>query len=154
MDELSLARAVHVLAVVAWIGGVYLVTMVILPAVRNMANPAEMSARFKEIEGRFGGHARVATILAGASGFYMLYLLDGWDRYQSLEFWWVHAMTLIWLLFTLALFVLEPFLLRRRLERRALEAPDQTFARIAHFHYILLAASLITIFGAVIGTHG
>jgi uncharacterized membrane protein len=154
VDELSLARAVHVLAVVVWIGGVYLVTMVILPAVRNMANPAEMSARFKEIECRFGGHARVATFLAGASGFYMLYLLDGWDRYESMEFWWIHAMTLIWLQFTLALFILEPFLLRRRLERRAQEAPDQTFARIARFHYILLAASLITIFGAVVGTHG
>ena len=154
MDEPSLARAVRVLAVVAWIGGVYLVTMVILPAVRGMANPAEMSERFKEIEGRFGRHAKFATLLAGASGFYMLHLLDGWGRYASLEFWWVHAMTLIWLLFTLALFVLEPFFLRSRLKRRALEAPDQTFARIARFHYILLAASLITIFGAVIGAHG
>ncbi|HIJ46077.1 MAG TPA: hypothetical protein HPP50_07985, partial [Rhodospirillaceae bacterium] len=57
VDELSLARALHVLAVVVWIGGVYLVTMVILPAVRGMANPAEMSERFKEIEGRFGRHA-------------------------------------------------------------------------------------------------
>jgi hypothetical protein len=84
----------------------------------------------------------------------MLHLLDGWGRYASLEFWWVHAMTLIWLLFTLALFVLEPFVLRSRLKPRASEAPDQTLARIARFHYILLAASLLTIFGAVIGAHG
>ena len=37
MDELTLARAIHVIAVVAWIGGVYLVTMVILPAGREGA---------------------------------------------------------------------------------------------------------------------
>ncbi len=154
MDELAVARAVHVLAVVAWIGGVYLVTLVVLPAVRGLASPGEMIARFEDIESRFAGHAKVTTLLAGASGFYMLHLLDGWGRYAALEFWWVHAMTLIWLLFTLVLFVLEPWFLHAWFKRRAAQAPEQTFARVARLHQILLAASLITVAGAVIGVHG
>jgi len=35
MDGVVLARALHVLAVVIWIGGVAMVTTVILPAVRR-----------------------------------------------------------------------------------------------------------------------
>ena len=35
MDDVTLARAIHVLAVVLWIGGVALVTTVLLPAVRR-----------------------------------------------------------------------------------------------------------------------
>ncbi len=154
MDELTLARAVHILAVTGWIGGVYLVTLVVLPAVRGIGEPADRAARFEEIEGRFGPQAKILTLLAGASGFYMLHLLDGWGRYLSLDFWWVHAMTLIWVLFTLVLFVFEPWFLHAWFRRCAARAPDKTFAWVARFHLILLTASAITIAGAVIGAHG
>ena len=36
MDQLAIARALHVLAVVLWIGGVGFVTTVLLPAVRRL----------------------------------------------------------------------------------------------------------------------
>ncbi len=151
MDELTMARALHVLAVVGWIGGVYLVTLVVLPAIRGEAGQVE---RFEEIESHFGLHAKILTLLAGASGFYMLYLLDAWGRYASLEFWWVHAMTLIWALFSLVLFVLEPWFLHAWFKQCTERDPDETFAWVTRFHQILLAASLITIAGAVIGVHG
>ena len=35
MDDLALARALHVLAVVIWIGGVSMATTVAIPAVRR-----------------------------------------------------------------------------------------------------------------------
>lgn len=35
MDDVAIARALHVLGVVIWIGGVAMVTMVLLPAVRR-----------------------------------------------------------------------------------------------------------------------
>jgi uncharacterized membrane protein len=35
MNDVTLARAIHVLAIVLWIGGVGLVTTVLLPAVRR-----------------------------------------------------------------------------------------------------------------------
>jgi hypothetical protein len=41
MDQLAIARALHVVAVVLWIGGVGFVTTVLLPAVRRLKTPAE-----------------------------------------------------------------------------------------------------------------
>ena len=49
MDDLVLARAVHVLAIVHWIGGVSLVTLVILPAVQHLAEPSRRAALFEAI---------------------------------------------------------------------------------------------------------
>ena len=53
MDDVTLARAIHVLAVVLWIGGVALVTTVLLPAVRRLKSPEERIASFKSVEQRF-----------------------------------------------------------------------------------------------------
>ena len=154
MDDLAFARALHVVAVVAWIGGVYFVTFVILPSVRNMDEALDQIRSFDDIERRFGLHAKIMTLIAGGSGFYMMYKLNAWDRYASLEFWWLHAMTVIWALFTLVLFVLEPLFLHNWFDKRAQEAPAETFALVTRFHQVLLAVSLVTAFGAVYGVHG
>ena len=69
-------------------------------------------------------------------------------------FWWLHAMTLIWVLFTLMLFVLEPLVLHKWFIARAAEKPEQTFTRIRRMHWVLMTLSLITIAGAVAGSHG
>lgn len=80
-EGLVLARAIHVLAVVLWIGGVGFVTLVLLPGVQRFEEPARRIAVFEALEQRFARQARVTTLLTGASGFAMLWLLDGWDRY-------------------------------------------------------------------------
>ncbi len=154
MDDLAVARAVHVLAVVLWIGGVGFVTTVLLPAVRRTREPGERFAFFDAVERRFAGQARVTTLLAGLSGFYMAARLDLWDRFESAAFWWMHAMVAVWALFTAMLFVAEPLFLHRRLEARAKAAPETTFALIERLHWLLLALALITVFGAVAGSHG
>jgi len=64
------------------------------------------------------------------------------------------AMVAVWLVFTLMLFVAEPFFLHRRLLGRASAEPEPTFRRVAWLHRILLALSLITLLGAVLGSHG
>jgi membrane protein YdbS with pleckstrin-like domain len=103
------------------------------------------------IEARFAPLARWMTMLAGASGFYMLWRLDAWGWFQWPSFWWLHAMVLVWLLFTLMLFVIEPLLLHRFLERQAAVAPDATYRRVEWLHRVLLVLSLITVAGAVVG---
>ncbi len=153
-EGLVLARAIHVLAVVLWIGGVGFVTLVLLPGVQRFEEPARRIAVFEALEQRFARQARVTTLLTGASGFAMLWLLDGWDRYLDPRFWWVHAMTLVWLVFTLMLFVLEPLVLHARFHERAARDPDATFAAILRLHRVLLALSLLTVAGAVAGSHG
>jgi len=61
MDDVVLARALHVLAVVIWVGGVAMATMVVLPAVRRGDVGANRLEVFEAIERRFAWYARIAT---------------------------------------------------------------------------------------------
>ena len=63
-------------------------------------------------------------------------------------------MVLVWGVFTLMLFVLEPLWLHRWFEARAQRDLEGTFAIITRMHWVLLALSVITIAGAVAGSHG
>lgn len=154
MTELGLARVLHVLGVVLWIGGVAMVTTVILPAVRRLASPRERVELFERIEHRFAWQARVTTLITGLSGFYLIERLDGWGRFSAASFWWMHAMVLVWVLFTLMLFVLEPLLLRRLFLHQVAGNPQRVFAIIQAMHWVLLTLSLLTVAGAVAGSHG
>jgi uncharacterized membrane protein len=154
VDAVAIARALHVLAVVIWIGGVAMVTMVVLPAVRRGDLGPNRLVVFKAIERRFAWTARIATLVVALTGFYMIDRLDLWDRFRSGEFWWMHAMVGIWLLFTLVLFVAEPIFLHRWFHARATAAPDAAFAFLHRIHWLLFAISLITILGAVAGSQG
>jgi uncharacterized membrane protein len=91
MDDVVVARALHVLAVVIWIGGVAMVTMVVLPAVRDGDVGPNRARVFEAIERRFTWPARIATVVVGLTGFYMTQRLELWDRFRSGEFWWMHA---------------------------------------------------------------
>jgi uncharacterized membrane protein len=154
MDDLTIARAIHVGAIVHWIGGVAFVTLVLLPAVRRFAEAARRVALFEEIERRFAAQARLSTLAAGLSGFYMTARLGAWDRFADARFWWMHAMLGLWALFTLMLFVLEPLVLHRWFQARAQADPAGTFALNERLHRILLGASAVTVAAAVLGAHG
>ncbi|MBY4678774.1 hypothetical protein [Marinobacterium arenosum] len=150
---LVLARALHVFGVVLWIGGVAFVTTVLLPALKRH-EPSGRMALFEALEGRFALQAKLTTLLTGLSGFYMLYALDGWSRYLSPQFWWLHLMTLIWLLFSLILFVFEPLFLHRWFHQQAQRDSDGTFRNLQRMHSLLLSLSLLAVLGAVAGSHG
>jgi uncharacterized membrane protein len=152
--DVVIARALHVLAVVIWIGGVAMVTMVVLPAVRRGdLGPTRLEV-FEAIERRFAWTARIATLVVALTGFYMTERLDLWSRFRSSEFWWMHAMVGVWLLFTVVLFVAEPLVLDRWFHERAMAEPEPAFAWLHRAHWLLLVISLITILGAVAGSQG
>jgi uncharacterized membrane protein len=152
MDDFIFARALHMLAVVAWIGGVAFVTTVLMPSVRRSTAPADRLAAFHRFEGKFAPQASFWVLLAGASGFWMTWRADLWQRFGDASYWWMHAMVIIWLVFMLMLFVIEPLFLHRRMESSP--DPARDFARMERLHRLLLALSLITVFGAVAGSHG
>jgi uncharacterized membrane protein len=154
IDDVTLARTIHVIAVIFWIGGVAMVTTVLLPAVGRFKSPNERVAFFEAVEQRFARQARLSTLIAGLSGFYITYRFDLWSRFASASFWWMHGMVGVWLLFTLMLFVLEPLFLHRWFLSRAEAEPDATFRLIQGLHWLLLSLSIIVIFGAVAGSHG
>lgn len=150
----GLARALHVVGVVLWIGGVAFVTTTLIPSLRAMANENKRLELFEQLEGKFAYQARAVTLITGLTGIYMLEYMDAWNRYQQLQFWWVHMMTLIWLIFTVILFILEPLVLHRRFRLLATEDSDKAFGWLHNMHKIILVLSLITIFASVAGVHG
>ncbi len=157
MDEMAmftLARVLHVAGVVLWIGGVAFVTTVLIPALHRLPEADQRMDLFEQLEGRFALQARIVTVITGASGFYLLHVLEAWDRYQSLQFWWMHLMTAIWGIFTLVLFVLEPLFLHRWFHEQAKIDSEKTFARVHRMHKVLLSLSLLAVAGAVAGSHG
>jgi uncharacterized membrane protein len=149
-----LARIVHVLGVVVWIGGVAFVTTVLIPAIRKLPSAAERIQLFEQLEGRFASQARIATLLTGGSGFYMLHSMAAWNRYLDPAFWWIHLMTFVWLAFTIVLFVLEPAFLHRNFVALATRDSDRAFRLLHRMHWLLLTLSVAAIIGAVAGSRG
>lgn len=154
MDSLTIARALHVLAVVHWIGGVTMVTLVIVPAISRLAEPSKRFALFESIESKFAFQARISVTLAGLTGFYMTAKLSAWERFSDPHYWWMHAMVLIWAVFTFVLFVAEPLFLHDLFRRRAAADPVAAFKLLQRGHLILMTLSLITVGAAVLGAHG
>jgi hypothetical protein len=62
VDDVTLARAIHVIAVVFWIGGL---AMVLLPAVRRFKWPEERVVFFESVERRFARQSRGSTLVGG-----------------------------------------------------------------------------------------
>lgn len=154
VDDLALARVLHILGVIVWIGGVSMVTTVALPAVRRDALGTDRLAAFHAFERRFVWQARVAVLVVGLSGFYMIERLDLWSRFADGHFWWMHAMLLVWALFFLLLFIGEPLVLHRYFPSWARRDPDRAFAALHRAHVVLLTLAIVTTFGAVAGSHG
>jgi len=154
MIELIAARVLHVLGVILWIGGVAMVTTVLLPAMRRLKSPVERVQFFDRIEAGFARQARWTTLITGLSGFYLVHLLGAWDRFRRPDYWWMHAMVLVWAIFTLMLFVFEPLWLHRWFEESARREPERTFVLIEALHWVLLTLSFAAVAGAVAGSHG
>jgi|TARA_B100001971_G_scaffold33041_1_gene27521 uncharacterized membrane protein len=154
LNEFALARVIHVLAVVLWIGGVAMVTTVLIPIIRTTPSDANAVEMFERFEKRFAWQAKFVILIAGGSGFYMLDLIDAWNRYSEPRFWWIHAMTIVWALFMFVLWVAEPLFLHRLFKKHARTNPEKTFVFVHGFHMVLLTLSLVTIAGAVAGSHG
>jgi uncharacterized membrane protein len=154
VTDVVIARALHVLSVVIWIGGVSMATTVVLRAIRRGDLGEDRLAAFRAIEHRFVWQARGAVILVGLTGFYMAWRLDLWSRFSTAAFWWMHAMVCLWLVFVIMLFIAEPFVLHRRFEVWATKRPVAAFAFLHRAHWVLLCLSLITVLGAVAGSQG
>jgi uncharacterized membrane protein len=146
------ARAVHVAAVVVWIGGVSFVTTVLLPALQEKA-PETWMREFEKIERRFAPQARIAVLLVLLSGLYMLYHYDMWHRFADHRYWWMDLMVAVWLLFAALLFAIEPLALRPAVHRR-IAAPAALLVRMLWLHRAMLALSLLAVIAAVGGSNG
>jgi uncharacterized membrane protein len=154
IDDLSLARAVHVLALVHWIGGVAVVTSIVLPRARRLADAAAAIADFEGFERRFAAQARISILLAGLSGAYLLIRLDAFDRFRHGAFWWLHLMVAVWAIFAVMIYVLEPLVIHQLFRGYALRNKNRAFTTAIVLHAIALGVSTIAIGAGVLGAHG
>jgi uncharacterized membrane protein len=135
IDDIELARALHVLFVVHWIGGVPFVTLVALPLARASEDPQKGWTLFEAIERRFAAQVRVSIPLTGATGLWMTGRLDLWSRFGDRAFWWMDAMAILWTLFMLIIFVVEP-LAHARLTTSAARDPAAVLRRLRRAHFV------------------
>ncbi len=154
MYDLLWARAIHVVALVHWIGGVAFVTTIVLPSARKASTASEALALFQAFERRFAPQVRVSIALVGLSGAYMLSRLDAWQRLQSLSFWWLHLMIAVWIAFAIMVYVLEPLGIDRRFAEFALRDKDRAFAIMTYLHGAALTVSAVAIGAGVFGARG
>ena len=153
IDDIELARALHVLFVVHWIGGVAFVTLVALPLGRSKREAKDGWVLFEAIESRFAAQVRWSIPLAGLTGLWMTWRLGLWGLFAYPAFWWLDAMVFVWTLFMVIVFFVEPRA-HARLSALAARDPAGLLRRLFRIHLALLAAAGVTILGAVAGAHG
>lgn len=152
-NNFVIARVIHILAVTFWIGGVAFVTTVLIPSIRRINGDADRLALFENLENKFAFQAKISTLMTGLSGIYMLSFMGAWSQFLSVNFWWLHLMTFVWVIFTLVLFILEPLFLHQWFHKKATENSEKSFAVLHFMHKLLLSLSLLAIAGAIAGSH-
>jgi hypothetical protein len=58
----------------------------------------------------------------------MIMKLDGWDRFGDASFWWLDLMVVVWVLFALMVYILEPLVIHRLFHDFALRQKHRAFA--------------------------
>ncbi|HUH37870.1 MAG TPA: hypothetical protein VL027_07995 [Spongiibacteraceae bacterium] len=153
MADIGAALALHVLGVVWWLGGVAFVSTVVLPHLRR--DPANAMAGFHNFEQRFAPQARIAVLLVGLSGGWLLWRTQLWRVLDQPQFGWLAAMILYWALFFLMLFVLGPSgLLRRVMSGSTERSAEARLLRMQRMHLLLLFIGLAIVAWAVAARHG
>jgi uncharacterized membrane protein len=146
---INIARAIHVLGIVWWIGGLAMITATVLPALMHAELSREERQRVLEpIRRRFAWQVRAALLLVGAAGGYLLDRLGGFARLGLAQGWWIDLMLFTWGLFVLILFVIEPLGL---LHDSPLARRPRAFLAL---HVFLLVLTLATVAVGVIEAHG
>ena len=154
MDDIALARALHVLAVVHWIGGVAFVTLVVLPlaALRPSAQEGLRAVRGRGAALRRAGpyfnsagrrRRPVDDLADGPLGTLRRspLLVDVGDARALAR---VRADG----------FRVGAAGAHGRFARRAQDDPAAVLRRVARLHFVLLALAALTVLGAVAGAHG
>ena len=153
MNEFALARVIHVLAVVHWIGGVAMITTVVIPIIRKSRSDAESVELFEAIEKKFAAsqdrdshrrwyrllHARFHRRLEPV--FRATVLVDPCNDHRLGI---VHVRTLG----GRAVVSTPP------VQKACANEPAKDILVRADFPMIMLTLSLVTIAGAVAGSHG
>lgn len=129
-----------------------LFTGVSLPILRSVTNDEARWNQFRRLEAHFVPQLRIASILSGASGGFLLWRLKAWRLLGHPTYWWLDAMIGYWGLFMWVVFVIDPEVTIERLVRSG--DPSIGWRRVHLLHSVLLLLALLVVAAAVEGSHG
>ena len=150
---LPLLIAVHVLAVVIWIGGVAFVTMTVFPMIMRMEGSLEKVIFFQGMEHRFAKIAKTAVFIAGLTGGWLLYITGEWKVLFTGQGIGPTFMLVVWTLYVLVL-LFEAKLFKLLFSGESQQDTAKVFSRLSIFHWVVLALSLIAVGIGVWAGHG
>ncbi|MDO8927102.1 MAG: DUF4149 domain-containing protein [Sideroxyarcus sp.] len=148
-----LFKAIHLIAVLIWVGGMFFAYMVLRPAAVDVLQPPERLRLWDNVFHRFFNWVWGAIGLILVTGFYMIYLFGGMAHVQM----HVHIMLLLGLVMTVvycyvffAYYV--PFTLHVAKERW--KEAGELLGKIRKLVALNLSLGMITVTVAVIGVAG
>ncbi len=141
------ALAIHVLSIVIWIGGVAFVTLVTFPMILRVEKSLDQVLMFQGVEHRFAKIAKAMVILAGLSGFYLIY-----EKGLSFGVW---VMIFVWTFYASLLFGLEKLIFKRLFSAPSGKQLDtkKVFNILQGFHWFVLALSFMAIAAGIYAGH-
>lgn len=145
--------AVHVIAVVLWIGGVSFVTIIVFPILLRMEGSLEKVMFFQGVEHRFAGLAKLYVFIAGATGFILLYLNDEFSLLFNRGGVGITLMLIAWLVYVFVLLFEKKIFLKLFSKPEKLDT-TQIFFRLSVFHWFVLGLSLLAVAAGVWAGHG
>lgn len=74
---MSLMKLIHLLAIIAWVGGMFFAYVVLRPSAAEVLQPPERLRLWDKVFSRFFNWVWLAVFLVLVSGFYMIYLFGG-----------------------------------------------------------------------------
>lgn len=145
--------AVHVLAVVIWIGGVAFVTMVVFPMIMRMESSIEKVLFFQGIEHRFANIAKLCVFTVGLTGIGLLQITGEWNVLFKVTGIGPTLMLIVWIFYVLIL-LFEGKLFKIIFRRDAQQNTSRVFFTLSVFHWFVLGMSLLAVGIGVLASHG
>ncbi len=141
------ALVIHVVSVLIWIGGVAFVTMITFPMIQRAGSSLDQVLMFQGVEHRFSKIAKVMVVLAGLSGFYLLY-----EKGLSAGVW---IMIFVWAFYASLLFGLEKLIFKKLFSAPSGEQLDtkKVFNMLQVFHWFVLTLSFLAIAAGIYTAH-
>ncbi|HET7317544.1 MAG TPA: hypothetical protein VFK23_00265 [Nitrospirota bacterium] len=150
---LTILLIIHVICVIAWIGGVTFVTTVVFPMMYRTEGSLEKALLFQGVEHRFAGIVKWLIGIVGITGFWLLFAKYGFAILAQPRAIGVVIMIFAWALYTTIL------LMERKIFGRIFADPEKidmnkALRMINVMHWFLLTISYSAVAGGVWFGHG
>lgn len=147
---LSFMKLIHLLAIVVWVGGMFFAYVVLRPSAAEILQPPERLRLWDKVFSQFFNWVWLAVFLVLVSGFYMIYLVGGFDNlalYINLMLVMGLVMTMIYVYVFFKCYV--PF--NRLVAKQEWPAAGAMLATIRKLVALNLTIGLLTVAVAIIG---